>query len=114
MTKPLHPALKKGHRFSIDWPPGFEPQPYIKPHPLAKDGDRDLLMRCTGMLKGRDALNKMTGRKYYGKKLPMVIVYEDIFIRQLAALCGKIRFLLSRWPANKGGKISYKTSKIRR
>jgi hypothetical protein len=62
MTKPLHPALKKGHRFSIDWPPGFEPQPYEPPHPLTKfgmDGNR---------LKGRDALNKMTGRKYYSKK----------------------------------------------
>lgn len=53
-------------------------------------------------------------RKYYGKKHPMVIVFDDVFIKDLAALCGKIRFLLNRWPANKGGKIPYKTLKIGR
>jgi superfamily II DNA or RNA helicase len=51
-------------------------------------------------------------RKYYGKKRPIVIVFEDVFVKQLSSLCGKIRFLLSRWPANKGGKIPYTTMKI--
>lgn len=51
-------------------------------------------------------------RKYYGKKHPMVIVFEDKYIKQLAALCGKIRWLLSHWPAHKGGKIPYTTMKI--
>jgi hypothetical protein len=68
MTKPKPACLKKGYRFSIDWPPGFVAQPYEKPHPMSKDGDRDLLMKSSGFLKGRDTLNKLTGRKYYGKK----------------------------------------------
>lgn len=51
-------------------------------------------------------------RKYYGKKHPMVIVFEDVYIKQLSSLCGKIRFLLSRWPAEKGGRIPYKTLKL--
>jgi hypothetical protein len=62
-----YPWERPGYSFSIDWPPGHVPQPYEKPHPMSKDGDRDLLARSTSLLKGRDALNKLTGRMYYGK-----------------------------------------------
>jgi hypothetical protein len=63
MTKPKHPCLKKGYRFSIDWPPGFVAQPYEPPHPMSNEGNPT--KRPTG---GRDMLNKLTGRKYYSKK----------------------------------------------
>jgi hypothetical protein len=62
MTKPLLPWEKKGHTFQIGWPVGFVAQPYIPPHPLSKFGDH------ANLAKGRDTLNKLTGRKYYGKK----------------------------------------------
>lgn len=61
MTKPKPACLKKGYRFSIDWPPGFEPQPYVPPW-------RATPQQLANLKKGAKATNTLTGRKYYGKK----------------------------------------------
>lgn len=46
-------------------------------------------------------------RIFSGKGDPMVVIYEDPAIRELALLCGKLRKLLNAWPAEKGGRIPY-------
>lgn len=51
-------------------------------------------------------------RIFSNKKKPIVVVYDDINIPQLHRLCSKMRFLLTRWPPSKGGKIKYTTKKI--
>jgi superfamily II DNA or RNA helicase len=50
-------------------------------------------------------------RKFHGKKQPLVIFFEDVYIKELSKLCGKLRHQLNRWPPSKGGKIPYKVIK---
>lgn len=51
-------------------------------------------------------------RRFSGKKKPVVIFFEDVYIEELKGLCGKLRLLLSKWPLAKGGKIAFKTIKV--
>ncbi len=51
-------------------------------------------------------------RLFSGKKKPVVIVFEDIYIKPLRKLCNNLRLTLARWPANKGGSMSYKILKL--
>jgi hypothetical protein len=60
MTKRKLPWEKRGYRFSIDWPPGFEPQPYEPPWRASPE-------QLANLRKGSQVTNKNTGRKYYGK-----------------------------------------------
>jgi superfamily II DNA or RNA helicase len=50
-------------------------------------------------------------RLFAGKKNPLVIFFEDIGIRPMSRLCGKLRMKLNRWPAAKGGQIPHTTVK---
>lgn len=52
-------------------------------------------------------------RRFTGKKEPLVVVFEDIFVRPLTLLCGKIRMLLHRWPESKGGAVPYTIVKLK-
>jgi len=51
-------------------------------------------------------------RRFSGKKKPVVIFFEDVYIEELKGLCGKLRLLLSKWPLEKGGKIAFKILKV--
>jgi superfamily II DNA or RNA helicase len=61
-----------------------------------------------------DVLQQTMGRalRSFGgaKKDPKIVFFEDRHIRPLAALCGKLRSALARWPAHKGGRITYKNT----
>lgn len=45
------------------------------------------------------------------EKKPIVVVYEDVHVEGMKALCGKLRHLLNNWPANQGGRIKYKITR---
>ncbi len=56
-------------------------------------------------------LQQITGRILRidpNKKSPIFLIYEDTYIREMANMCGRIRKSFNRWPANKGGRISYR------
>ena len=52
-------------------------------------------------------------RKFAGKRQPIVVFFEDVNVSPIANLCGKIRTLMNKWPAHKGGRIKYKLLKIK-
>lgn len=47
-------------------------------------------------------------RKFSGTERRLIVFFEDVNVKPLARLCGKIRLLLNRWPREKGGRIPYK------
>jgi superfamily II DNA or RNA helicase len=53
-------------------------------------------------------------RKYFGKQKPMMIVFDEVHIREIRALGRKIRKQLNEWPAAKGGKIPHHTIRLAR
>jgi superfamily II DNA or RNA helicase len=46
-------------------------------------------------------------RNFAGKKDPMVIFYEDVYITPLRKMCDAIRRSFSRWPKHKGGRVPF-------
>lgn len=38
----------------------------------------------------------------------LVVFFEDVYIRRLSIMCGKVRKALNTWPARKGGRIRYR------
>lgn len=46
-------------------------------------------------------------RNHSGKMRPVVVFYEDAAVPPMFKLCQRIRAVLSRWPAHKGGRIRY-------
>lgn len=42
------------------------------------------------------------------KHPPVVVVFEDRHVEGMTPLCGKLRRLLTDWPENRGGRITYK------
>jgi len=70
----------------------------------------DTLFICDPFTK-RGVLQQTMGRilrNFAGKKKPVVVFFEDIHIKPLSKMCGKLRFRLNRWPDHKGGAIPYK------
>lgn len=53
-------------------------------------------------------------RKFLGSDRRLVIFFEDVNVKPLTKLCGKIRLLLNRWPPSKGGRIPYKIVGIKK
>lgn len=51
-------------------------------------------------------------RSFSGKANPMVVVYEDPSIPEMAALTKKMKRLLNKWPNEKGGKIPFTVKKL--
>lgn len=47
-------------------------------------------------------------RNFRGKRDPLFIIYEDMYIKPLFKMCQKIRATFNRWPAHKGGQIPFK------
>lgn len=46
-------------------------------------------------------------RAFPGKQQPVVVFYEDSQIAPMFKLCQRIRTVLNRWPAHKGGRIRF-------
>ncbi len=75
----------------------------------------DTLFVCEPLTKS-GALQQMMGRilrAFSGKKIPVVVFFEDINIRPLMLMCNKIRKALTRWPSHKGGTIMFKIIKAK-
>lgn len=70
----------------------------------------DTLMLCEPTTK-EGVLQQIMGRilrPSESKKPPIMIVYEDRYIRELFMMCAKIRRKFNKWPSHKGGRIPYK------
>lgn len=52
-------------------------------------------------------------RNFSGKKKPLVVFFEDVYIKPLSRMCGKLRLRLNRWPDYKGGAIPYTVIKVK-
>jgi superfamily II DNA or RNA helicase len=52
-------------------------------------------------------------RSFSGKKAPIVVFFEDVYIRPLLLMCNKLRQSLIRWPSFKGGSIPFKIIKVK-
>lgn len=75
----------------------------------------DTLFVCEPFTK-KGALQQTMGRvlrSFVGKKTPVVVFFEDVYIRPLSLMCNKLRMALSRWPTHKGGAIPFKIIKAK-
>jgi superfamily II DNA or RNA helicase len=73
----------------------------------------DTLFVCDPFTK-RGIIQQTMGRvlrTFSGKKTPVVVFFEDVYIKPLSRMCGNIRLRLNRWPEHKGGAIPYKIVK---
>ena len=50
-------------------------------------------------------------RTFSGKRDPVVVFFEDRYIKELHKMCNKLRTQLARWPEHKGGRIENKKVK---
>ena len=46
-------------------------------------------------------------RKDPNKQQPLIVIYEDSYIKPMHAMCKRIRRLLSRWPDDMGGRLHW-------
>lgn len=70
----------------------------------------DTLILCEPTTK-EGVLQQIMGRilrPMAAKKPPVMVIYEDRYIRELFVMCAKIRRKFNKWPQHKGGKIPYK------
>jgi superfamily II DNA or RNA helicase len=75
----------------------------------------DTLFVCEPFTK-KGALQQTMGRvlrSFSGKKSPIVVFFEDVYIRPLLLMCNKLRQSLVRWPSFKGGSIPFKIIKAK-
>jgi superfamily II DNA or RNA helicase len=75
----------------------------------------DTLFVCEPFTK-KGALQQTMGRvlrSFAGKKAPIVVFFEDVYIRPLMLMCNKLRQALVRWPSHKGGAIMFKIIKAK-
>lgn len=75
----------------------------------------DALFVCEPFTK-KGAIQQTMGRvlrSFSGKKSPIVVFFEDVYIRPLLLMCNKIRHALVRWPSYKGGSIQFKVIKVK-
>jgi superfamily II DNA or RNA helicase len=75
----------------------------------------DTLFVCEPFTK-KGALQQTMGRvlrSFVGKKKPVVVFFEDVYIRPLMLMCNKLRMALTRWPTHKGGAILFKIIKTK-
>lgn len=73
----------------------------------------DTLFLCEPTTK-QGVLQQVMGRVlriYGGKKEPVVVIYEDRYIKPLQGMCNKIRYLFRKWPKAAGGRIDYQIVK---
>jgi len=54
-----------------------------------------------------------TQRPLPGKPQPMVLIYDDIHVREFHRMCQKLRYQLRNWPEEKGGPYTYTNLKLR-
>lgn len=65
---------------------------------------------------GKNALQQGMGRiqgyRYQpGMKQPLVVIFDDIYIKHFHRMCNKLRQQLRRWPEDEGGPYPYSTVK---
>lgn len=74
--------------------------PFGSQHP---EGGKNALQQGMGRIQGY--------RFREGMKQPLVVVFDDIYIKHFHRMCNKLRQQLRRWPVDEGGPYPYKTIK---
>jgi superfamily II DNA or RNA helicase len=74
--------------------------PFGSQHP---EGGKNALQQGMGRIQGY--------RYHEGMKHPLVIIFDDIYIKHLHRMCNKLRQQMRRWPADEGGPYEFRTLK---
>jgi superfamily II DNA or RNA helicase len=76
--------------------------PFGSNHP---DGGKNALQQGMGRIQGY--------RFREGMKHPLVVIFDDVYIRQFHKMCNKLRLQMRRWPTDEGGPYEYLSLKSR-
>jgi len=76
--------------------------PFGSNHP---DGGKNALQQGMGRIQGY--------RFREGMKQPLVVIFDDLYIKQFHKMCNKLRLQMRRWPTDEGGPYDYTTLKPR-
>lgn len=74
--------------------------PFGSQHP---EGGKNALQQGMGRIQGY--------RFREGMKHPLVVIFDDIYIKHFHRMCNKLRQQLRRWPTDEGGPYEYKNLK---
>jgi len=74
--------------------------PFGSQHP---EGGKNALQQGMGRIQGY--------RFREGMKQPLVVIFDDIYIKHFHRMCNKLRQQLRRWPVDEGGPYNFKTIK---
>jgi superfamily II DNA or RNA helicase len=76
--------------------------PFGSNHP---DGGKNALQQGMGRIQGY--------RYREGMKQPLVVIFDDLYIKQFHKMCNKLRLQMRRWPVDEGGPYDYVSLKPR-
>ena len=74
--------------------------PFGSQHP---EGGKNALQQGMGRIQGY--------RFREGMKHPLVVIFDDIYIKHFHRMCNKLRLQMRRWPEDEGGPYEYKVLK---
>lgn len=76
--------------------------PFGSSHP---DGGKNALQQGMGRIQGY--------RFREGMKHPLVVIFDDVYIKQFHKMCNKLRLQMRRWPTDEGGPYDFTSLKPR-
>ncbi len=74
--------------------------PFGSQHP---EGGKNALQQGMGRIQGY--------RFHEGMKQPLVVIFDDLYIKHFHRMCNKLRQQMRRWPVDEGGPYIFKTLK---